>query len=162
VKTNRTFAWIVATVLLIGTVGATDGLGQKASKNPSGTRVWLIAMDTDHDGTVSKEEFSAYMEAQFDKADADHDETVDKNEMEQLRRILGITNASSQETSTRGSSGPKLSMTALDKDNDGTVSKQEFIAYMQVQFDKADGDHDGTLDRNELEQLRKNLGIAAK
>ena len=51
-------------------------------------------------------------------------------------------------------------MTALDKDNDGTVSKQEFIAYMEAQFDKADADHDGTLDRNELEQLRKKLGIA--
>jgi Ca2+-binding EF-hand superfamily protein len=33
---------------------------------------------------------------------------------------------------------------------------------MEAQFDKADTDHDGTLDRNEVEQLRKNLGIAAK
>jgi Ca2+-binding EF-hand superfamily protein len=33
---------------------------------------------------------------------------------------------------------------------------------MEAQFDKADVDHDGSLDRKELEQLRKNLGIAAK
>jgi hypothetical protein len=74
--------------------------------------------------------------------------------------IAGITSASAQKTSN--SSTAKLWLTAMDKDNDGTVSKEEFTAYMQAQFDKADTDHDGTLDRTELEQLRKNLGIATK
>ena len=50
----------------------------------------------------------------------------------------------------------------MDKDNDGTVSKAEFNAYMDAQFDKADVDHDGTLDAKELEQLRKHLAIATK
>jgi len=50
----------------------------------------------------------------------------------------------------------------MDTDNDGTVSKQEFNTYMDAQFDKADTDHDGTLDAKELEQLRKNLAIATK
>ncbi len=53
-------------------------------------------------------------------------------------------------------------MSAMDTDHDGTVSKQEFLGYMEAQFDKADTDHDGTLDRSELEQLRKNLGLATK
>jgi Ca2+-binding EF-hand superfamily protein len=120
----------------------------------------MAALDTDHDGTVSKQEFTAYMEDQFDKADADHDGTLDRNEMDQLRTALGITTPSAQKTSSGSSSGPKLSMTALDTDHDGTVSKQEFTAYMEDQFDKADPDHDGTLDKKELNQLRKNLGIS--
>jgi EF hand len=33
---------------------------------------------------------------------------------------------------------------------------------MDAQFDKADTDHDGTLDANELGQLRKNLALASK
>jgi EF hand len=41
-------------------------------------------MDTDHDGSVSKQEFNAYMDAQFEKADVDHDETLDATELEQL------------------------------------------------------------------------------
>jgi Ca2+-binding EF-hand superfamily protein len=161
VKTNWMLTRVLAAMALIGTIlGASAAFGQKTSSSPSGAKVWLTAMDTNHDGTVSKEEFTAYMASQFDKADADHDGTVDKNEMEQLRKMLGITNASAQKTSTGASSGPKLSLTALDKDNDGTVSKQEFTDYMGAQFDKADPDHDGTLDKKELEQLRKNLGIA--
>jgi len=143
-------------------VGVTNASGQKSSSNQSGTKLWLTAMDRDKDGTVSKEEFTAYMQAQFDKADTDNDGTLDRNELGQLQKILGLPTASTQKTSSSTSSGPRLSMTALDKDNDGTVSKQEFIAYMEAQFDKADADHDGTLDRNELEQLRKSLGISAK
>jgi hypothetical protein len=56
----------------------------------SGAKQWLAAMDTDHDGTVSKQEFTAYMEAQFDKADADHEGTLDEKELGQLRTNLEL------------------------------------------------------------------------
>jgi hypothetical protein len=78
-----------------------------------------------------------------------------------MAMLVGLTTASGQKA-PGSSSGAKLWLTAMDTDQDGTVSKQEFTSYMEAQFDKADTDHDGTLDRNELEQLRKNLGIAAK
>jgi Ca2+-binding EF-hand superfamily protein len=91
VKTNWIFGWTLGTVLLIGTIaGITTASGQKTSGNPSGVKLWFSAMDTDNDGTVSKQEFTAYMEAQFDKADTDHDGTLDRNEVEQLRKNLGI------------------------------------------------------------------------
>jgi Ca2+-binding EF-hand superfamily protein len=91
VKSKLMFAWIMAAVLLAGmAVTITAATGQKTSSSPSGAKLWLSAMDSDHDGTVSKEEFTAYMGAQFDKADTDHDGTLDRNEMEQLRKNLGI------------------------------------------------------------------------
>jgi hypothetical protein len=60
---------------------AASAHGQKAA---SGGKQWLAAMDTDHDGAVSKEEFNAYMDAQFAKAD--HDGTLDAQGLEQLRK----------------------------------------------------------------------------
>jgi hypothetical protein len=89
-KTNRLFALAIGAILLIGTIaGMTSASAQKTS-NSSTAKLWLTAMDKDNDGTVSKEEFTAYMQAQFDKADVDHDGTLDKNELEQLRKNLGI------------------------------------------------------------------------
>jgi Ca2+-binding EF-hand superfamily protein len=91
VKANRIFGCAVVLVLLTVTVvGVMTASGQKSSTTPSGAKLWMSAMDTDHDGTVSKEEFLTYMEKQFEKADGDHDGTLDRNEMEQLRKNLGI------------------------------------------------------------------------
>jgi Ca2+-binding EF-hand superfamily protein len=91
VKTNWIFVWTIAAVLLMGTIaGITSASGQKSSANSSAAKLSLAALDTDHDGTVSKQEFLAYMEAQFDKADTDHDGTLDRSELEQLRKDLAI------------------------------------------------------------------------
>jgi len=69
-KSNRLFASTVSAVLAVGTIVgvAASANGQKAARAPAGGKQWLAAMDTDHDGTVSKEEFNAYMDAQFAKA----------------------------------------------------------------------------------------------
>jgi Ca2+-binding EF-hand superfamily protein len=60
--------------------------GQK----PVGGNQWLAAMDTDHDGTVSKHEFNTFMDTQFDKVDTDQDGTLAAKELEQLRKNLAI------------------------------------------------------------------------
>ena len=87
-KNTQMPAWAISAVLAVGTVLgiAAGAYGQKAA----GGNQWLAAMDTDHDGTVSKQEFNTYMDAQFDKADADHDGTLDAKELEQLRKNLAI------------------------------------------------------------------------
>lgn len=91
-RNNWMLAWTIGAVLLAGMiVGNTTASGQKTSGN-SGAKQWLAAMDTDHDGTVSKEEFTSYMGAQFDKADSDHDGTLDGSELAQLRKNLAIAN----------------------------------------------------------------------
>ena len=86
-NTNRMFAWIVGAVLVAGTiVGVATASGQKTADNSSAGKLRLTVMDTDHDGTVSKEEFMIYMESQFEKADTDHDGTLDAKEFGQLRK----------------------------------------------------------------------------
>jgi Ca2+-binding EF-hand superfamily protein len=79
------FTLTIGAVLMAGAiVGVTSGSGQKAAGSASGGKQWLAAMDVDNDGTVSKQEFTTYMQAQFDKADSDHDGTLSADELEQI------------------------------------------------------------------------------
>jgi Ca2+-binding EF-hand superfamily protein len=42
----------------------------------------------------------------------------------------------------------------VDKNGDGKVSKEEFMKFMEAEFDRLDKDKDGDLDSDELKQLR--------
>ncbi len=41
----------------------------------------------------------------------------------------------------------------MDTDSSGKVSRAEFMAFMNAEFDRLDIDHDGELDVHELEQI---------
>ena len=41
----------------------------------------------------------------------------------------------------------------MDTDSSGKVSRAEFMAFMNAEFDRLDFDHDGELDVHELEQI---------
>jgi Ca2+-binding EF-hand superfamily protein len=51
-------------------------------------------------------------------------------------------------------------LAAMNQDNDATIDKKEFLAYMAKEFDLVDVDHDGTLDTHELGRLRAKFSIA--
>lgn len=42
----------------------------------------------------------------------------------------------------------------MDKDHNGKVSKQEFMSFMEAEFDRLDKDKNGSLDVQELTQAR--------
>jgi Ca2+-binding EF-hand superfamily protein len=86
-KANKAIMWTVALAIGVGagiTVSTSAGQGTKAAKG----QAWLVAMDPDHDGTVSQEELDVYMNAQFKKADVDNDGTLDAKELAQFRKSL--------------------------------------------------------------------------
>jgi Ca2+-binding EF-hand superfamily protein len=66
----------------------------------------------------------------FDKLEKDNDGTLDHKELQ--GRISAKDWA------------------VADPDNDKTVSKDEYLAYVEVLFKKADPDNDGTIDAKEL------------
>ena len=68
--------------------------------------------------------------AHFDKLDKDSDGTLDAQEMQ-------------------GIIGPKA-FRAADPDNDGTLTKDEYLALVEKLFHEADADKDGTLSVAEL------------
>ena len=45
---------------------------------------------------------------------------------------------------------PDAEWSAADPDNDKTITKAEYLAYVEAVFKKADADHDGTINAKEL------------
>lgn len=48
----------------------------------------------------------------------------------------------------------KQLLVLMDADKNGKVSKQEFMSFMEAEFNRLDTNHDGELDVHELTQLR--------
>jgi hypothetical protein len=87
--------------------------------------------DKDNDQTLDLAEVQAAAGAHFDKLDKDADGTLDPGE---VKHVIGA----------------KLFASA-DKDHDGTLTKDEYVALAARLFKRADADHDGTLTAAELQ-----------
>jgi EF-hand domain pair/EF hand len=86
--------------------------------------------DADNDGTVDLDEAKKAAGALFDKLDTDKDGTLDFKEL-------------------KGRLTHK-EFTAADPDNDGTLSKDEYLAMVEERFKAADPDNDGTVSAAEF------------
>jgi len=64
----------------------------------------------------------------------------------------GAANASSKEQSADADT--KQLLLLMDVDRNGKVSKQEFMTFMEAEFDRLDTNKDGALDVYELTGLR--------
>ena len=91
----------------------------------------VALFDTDHDGTVDLNEAKNAASALFDKLDTDKDGTLDFKEL--------------------GGRLTQSDFKAADSDNDGTLSKDEYLAVVEKQFKAADPDNDGTVAATEFE-----------
>jgi hypothetical protein len=86
--------------------------------------------DKDGDKTLDWNEVQAAASARFDKLNKDKDGSLDAQEV-------------------KGVIGPSTFKDA-DPDNDGTLSKAEYLDLVKKLFKQADADGDGTLDAKEL------------
>jgi Ca2+-binding EF-hand superfamily protein len=114
----------VFTVALAALVG---GAAPALAANKTGS---VARFDTDNDGTVDLNEAKKAASALFDKLDTDKDGTLDLKEL-------------------HGRLTQKEFM-AADPDNDGTLTKDEFLAVVEKRFKAADPDNDGTVSAAEL------------
>lgn len=89
--------------------------------------------DTDNDATLDLAECKAAGAATFDKLDADKSTTLDQEELGDRATITLV--------STPGS---RMMFQARP-------SKADYIGFIVKQFDRADPDHEGKLDANELD-----------
>jgi Ca2+-binding EF-hand superfamily protein len=90
----------------------------------------VVRFDTDNDGTVGIDEAKKAASALFDKLDTDKDGTLDFKELN--GRLT------------------HKEFTAVDPDNDGTLSKDEYLAAVEKRFKAADPDNDGTVSAAEF------------
>jgi|HubBroStandDraft_1064217.scaffolds.fasta_scaffold23030_4 hypothetical protein len=182
-KRRGVFTCFLQAVVVGGIVmGATNyARGQQnatAAQQKAG-REWLSLMDKNKDKLVDKKEFLYYMNVEFDKADHDHDGTLDIAELGKARtEIVGAANLAkgSVEARTAEWNAGKEWLVLIIKtaspsaveakggkvSNDEVVDRKQFLDYMASEFDKADGDHDGTLDVTELGALRTKLAAGIK
>jgi Ca2+-binding EF-hand superfamily protein len=63
--------------------------------------------------------------------------------------------AVSNRTTATADRDVKQLLSLMDKDKDGTVSKDEFLAFMGQTFDHLDANKSGTIERGELSQLTR-------
>lgn len=90
--------------------------------------------DSDHDGKVTRQEFTAARAAQFAKLDSDNDGFVDD-----------AAAGGQRAAAVRG---------RLDRDGDGKISKEEFVDGPALLFTRFDADHNDVLDAKELQAAR--------
>lgn len=135
------------------------GMGRPGGRGPGGPGganlvERLMGLDKDADGKLTKEELPESMrERFFERADVNGDGVVDRQEVEQMaqRRPRGPGGGPPGE-------GFVERLMGLDKDGDGKLTKEELPGWMQERmFERADANGDGTIDRQEAEQIAERL-----
>ena len=137
---------------------------------------WLARVDTDHDGTIDREEFLADARRQFDAMDLNRDGLITPSVLAQYRAPFssepparaGTDSEAGEEARGRGRSrGGGIFGGSGDEDtavrNDladpvmmadtalrNRVTREDFLAYARRNFASIDTNHDGRLDRDEL------------
>lgn len=104
----------------------------------------LARADTNGDGRITREEFTASKARLFERLDRNGD---------------GILNSSDSGRGgmLRRRSGDRMRqlIDAIDKDGDGRVERNEFVHGRAAMFDMADSDRNGVIDRAELAEFRR-------
>jgi Ca2+-binding EF-hand superfamily protein len=122
-------AWLVVTPKNAAADSSTS------SKKADYTTVELLrSMDQDQNGNVSRAEFDSYMNKEFNSLDVNHDGQLDESELAGLHWNYLSTEL----------------LPLMDKDHSGKVSRQEFMSFMDQEFDRLDVNHNGSLDVQEL------------
>jgi EF hand len=78
-----------------------------------------------------------------------------------LLLLSAVASRAGEDAVTKPSTDPQELMKQLDRDNDGAVSKAEAqkLRSLDAMFDKADTNHDGKLD---VQELSKALGYTVR
>lgn len=103
----------------------------------------LQALDTDHDGRVSRAEFLAAADARFAAADSNHDGRLGPQEL-----------LDAPDRAARRERLAARLVARLDSDHDGRVSREEYLAAARERFARRDRNGDGELERGEARPPR--------
>ena len=119
----------VMTIGVILVLAALTGMATQGALAQS-TAPAAVSHDADSDQTLDLAEVKAAASAHFDTLDTDGDKSLDAKE------VKGLIGAKS--------------FKEADPDNDGSLSKDEYLGLVEKLFKKADADRDGTLSVKEL------------
>jgi Ca2+-binding EF-hand superfamily protein len=109
-------------------------------------------LDTNGDGYVDKSEVRGPLAEHFDAIDSDHDGRLSREELKAARAAHGMKG------NKAGKEGKGGGLAMLDADHDGRVSWAEFSAGIKAHFDRLDANHDGYLDATEARMAHRHGG----
>jgi len=105
----------------------------------------LDQADANHDGKITKQEYTDARVALFARMDRNGDGFIDDSDAREGANERGQRAAAA----LRG---------RIDTNGDGKVSKEEFVNAPTMMFDKFDANKDGVLDATEVEAARAAAG----
>lgn len=102
--------------------------------------------DVNNDGAVSRQEFDAARSAEFSRIDADSDGQISREE-----RRAGRGDRGDRGHGRRGG-GHGHMLTSADANNDGNITREEFLARPTEMFERLDADDNGVISASERPQ----------
>ncbi len=150
------------TAAAAGKAPAPTGQAAAQQAGKGGPGVIFKQADKNQDGKVTLEEAKGASAEKFAMADANKDGQLDRDESRAMRPRMA-------EKANRGQRGPKAqrgprapNFERLDRDGNGTISREEAPARLKDRFDQVDANKDGQLDRQELQAARGRRGNGPK
>jgi Ca2+-binding EF-hand superfamily protein len=146
---TRKFVALVGMSLVVGTASTA---AFAATKKRAATAVQpevvqlLRDMDKDMNGTVSKDEFLQFMGEMFDRFDVNRSNQLEPTELRNV--AFGGDKRTVAEA--------RRLLRVVDKDMNGTVSRDEFLQFMGRTFDRLDTNHNGEIEARELRAIMSN------
>lgn len=144
--------------------GKNSATGRGTTKQATARRVktfWKNA-DTNKDGVVDLKEYLAVQKKTFDRMDANGDGKLTPQEFATPRREGSRAEKPAGDRAGQGQGIKKIFANA-DANGDGKISRDEAPAQISNQFDKIDGNGDGFLTVQEIQEvMRKRQGAGAR
>ncbi|MEQ1617840.1 MAG: hypothetical protein ABL883_05805 [Terricaulis sp.] len=129
--------------ILIAVAGATLLVGAAWAQGHHGHGVeHLFQADADNDGVVTRAEFDAARNARFARLDDDDDGRLEHGE-----------HARGEHRRGRGGHGGHHGWADADANNDGAISRDEFLARPTRMFAMLDANNDGSISAEEQAQM---------
>ena len=149
----RRLLLIAASIAALGAVGvavAQDGPPHRAMD-------MLFSADANNDGAVTRQEFDAGRDAHFRQIDANNDNQLAHDEMRAAHgRHGGEHHLGGHRGGHRG--GPGEHLDHADANNDGAITREEFLARPAQMFARLDADNNGVISQDERPQGRDRAG----
>ena len=139
--------WLVAAGAAVLAAGACGFAQAQDGPQERGDRHGIFQSDANSDGVLTRAEFDAGRTALFARLDADHNGQLTRDEMHAERGERG------EHRGRRGGHrGGMHQLASADANNDGNITREEFLARPNEMFQRLDTNNDGVISADERPQ----------